>query len=158
MNFRLCTGLAALVCISLASCYPYDESQGRKKTNKTTQKAKTPEEIAKEKEAEAKKKAEEEKKKAEELAKKNAENPTPGGDTPTTGGTTPPTDPTPPADKPKTDYPFASKVPGKEGFVFSPYNNKVVDARDEHGRVIPSGTLVADPTYPAAEKKYFRVP
>ncbi len=136
MNFRLCTGLAALVCISLASCYPYDESQGRKKTNKTTQKAKTP----------------------EELAKKNAENPTPGGDTPTTGGTTPPTDPTPPADKPKTDYPFASKVPGKEGFVFSPYNNKVVDARDEHGRVIPSGTLVADPTYPAAEKKYFRVP
>ena len=53
----------------------------------------------------------------------------------------------------KRDYAFANKVPGKEGFVFSPYNNKVVDVRD-----IPSGTLVQDPTYPAAEKKYFRVP
>ena len=52
-----------------------------------------------------------------------------------------------------TDYPFASKVPGKVGFVFSPYNKQVVDVRD-----IPSGTLVQDPTYPASEKKYFRVP
>ena len=51
------------------------------------------------------------------------------------------------------DYPFASKVPGKLGFVFSPYNKQVVDVRD-----IPSGTLVQDPTYPASEKKYFRVP
>lgn len=56
--------------------------------------------------------------------------------------------------QPKTsDYPFANPVPGKEGFVFSPYNNKLVDVRD-----IPSGTLVQDPTYPPAEKKYFRVP
>ncbi len=53
----------------------------------------------------------------------------------------------------KGDYSFATPVPGKEGFVFSPYNNKLVDVRD-----IPSGTLVQDPTYPAAEKKYFRVP
>jgi hypothetical protein len=65
---------------------------------------------------------------------------------------------TSPAQKPATtvkkpEYSYASKVPGKEGFVFSPYNNKVVDVRD-----IPSGTLVQDPTYPAAEKKYFRVP
>lgn len=51
------------------------------------------------------------------------------------------------------DYAFANPVPGKEGFVFSPYNNKLVDVRD-----IPSGTLVMDPTYPASEKKYFRVP
>lgn len=57
-----------------------------------------------------------------------------------------------PAEK-KGDYSFANPVPGKEGFVFSPYNNKLVDVRD-----IPSGTLVQDPTYPAAEKKYFRVP
>jgi hypothetical protein len=35
----------------------------------------------------------------------------------------------------------------------SAYNNKLVDVRD-----IPSGTLVQDPTYPASEKKYFRVP
>ena len=37
--------------------------------------------------------------------------------------------------KKSSDYKFANKVPGKEGFVFSPYNNKVVDVRD-----IPSGT------------------
>lgn len=50
-------------------------------------------------------------------------------------------------------WPAASMVPGKAGFVFSPHNNKVVDVRD-----IPSGTLVQDPTYPAADGKYFRVP
>jgi hypothetical protein len=49
--------------------------------------------------------------------------------------------------------PVATAAPGKSGFVFSPYNNNVVDVRD-----IPSGTLVADPHYPASEKKYFRVP
>jgi len=61
----------------------------------------------------------------------------------------------PPTSEPtrRSDYPFATPVPGKEGFVFSPYNNKVVDVRD-----IPSGTLVQDPTYPPADKKYFRVP
>jgi hypothetical protein len=59
----------------------------------------------------------------------------------------------PKEDTKKGDYAFATPVPGKEGFVFSPYNNKLVDVRD-----IPSGTLVQDPTYPAAEKKYFRVP
>jgi hypothetical protein len=53
----------------------------------------------------------------------------------------------------RKDWPFASPVPGKTGFVFSPYNNKVIDVRD-----IPSGMLVQDPTYPASEKKYFRVP
>jgi hypothetical protein len=74
---------------------------------------------------------------------------TPGGTAPTTPGGIAPT---PPAEQ-KRDFAFANKVPGKEGFVFSPYNNKVVDVRD-----IPSGTLVQDPTYPAAEKKYFRVP
>ena len=51
-----------------------------------------------------------------------------------------------------TDYPFASKVPGKIGFVFSPYGKQVVDVRD-----IPSGTLVEDPHFPG-QKKYFRVP
>lgn len=59
----------------------------------------------------------------------------------------------PKEDGKKSDYAFANAVPGKEGFVFSPYNNKLVDVRD-----IPSGTLVQDPTYPASEKKYFRVP
>jgi hypothetical protein len=44
-------------------------------------------------------------------------------------------------------------VPGKPGFVFSPFNNKLIDVQG-----IPSGRLVADPQYPASEKKYFRVP
>jgi len=47
----------------------------------------------------------------------------------------------------------ARPVPGKPGFVFSPFNNKIIDVKG-----IPSGTLVQDPTYPASEKKYFRVP
>lgn len=49
--------------------------------------------------------------------------------------------------------PTASQVPGKAGFVFSPFNNKIVDVQG-----VPPGTLVMDPTYPSAEKKMFRVP
>ncbi|BCX49557.1 hypothetical protein HAHE_34650 [Haloferula helveola] len=63
------------------------------------------------------------------------------------------TDPEPPKPAPKPNNQVARPVPGKPGFVFSPYNNKIIDVKG-----IPSGTLVADPTYPAAEKKYFRVP
>lgn len=59
----------------------------------------------------------------------------------------------PPVIKSSTDYPFGTPVPGKEGFVFSPYNNKLLDVRG-----IASGTLVQDTTYPPTEKKYFRVP
>lgn len=60
--------------------------------------------------------------------------------------------------KPKTttppkNHPVAAAVPGKPGFVFSPFNHKVVDVRG-----IASGTLVADPQYPPADKKHFRVP
>jgi hypothetical protein len=50
-------------------------------------------------------------------------------------------------------YPQAAMVPGMEGMVFSPHNNRVVDVRG-----IPSGTLVMDPTYPPAERRFFRVP
>jgi hypothetical protein len=50
-------------------------------------------------------------------------------------------------------HPTASQVPGKAGFVFSPFNNKVIDVAG-----LPSGTLVADPTYPLEENKRFRVP
>jgi hypothetical protein len=49
--------------------------------------------------------------------------------------------------------PVAKVVPGKPGFVFSPFNKKIIDVKG-----IPSGTLVQDPTFPASEKKYFRVP
>lgn len=159
MNFRILTGFPVLVCLSLASCYPYNEHQG-KKTTKPAEKVKTPEEIAKEKEAEAKKKAEEELKKKQAEQGLTAPAPEAGG-TGVAGGTTG-TAPTggskPPEPPKKTDYPFAQKVPGKEGFVFSPYNNKVIDAHDERGNPIPSGTLVADPTFPESEKKFFRVP
>lgn len=53
----------------------------------------------------------------------------------------------------KVERPVAKAVPGQPGVVFSPYNNKIIDVRG-----IPAGGLVADPTYPASEKKYFRVP
>lgn len=47
----------------------------------------------------------------------------------------------------------ARPLPGKPGYVFSPYNNQVIDVKG-----VPPGTLVADPMYPPEEKKYFRVP
>ncbi len=47
----------------------------------------------------------------------------------------------------------ARPVPGKPGFVFSPFNNKIIDVGG-----IPPGTLVADPMYLAEEKMYFRAP
>lgn len=145
MKFRLSTGFAAALCVLLASCYPYEENPQRNKANKAPQKT-TAEEAKLKQEQELKKTQEEALKKTQETA---------GG--PVTEGpreTTTPTGNTPPPVEPKrTDYAFANKVPGKDGFVFSPYNNKVVDVRD-----IPSGTLVQDPTYPAAEKKFFRVP
>ncbi|MFC7335922.1 hypothetical protein ACFQY0_01930 [Haloferula chungangensis] len=62
-------------------------------------------------------------------------------------------DPKPSTPEPKAAVPVARRVPGREGFVFSPYNNKMIDVKD-----FASGTMVADPTYPPAEKKYFRVP
>jgi hypothetical protein len=58
--------------------------------------------------------------------------------------------PQPPATGP---IPVARAVPGKPGYVFSPFNNRLIDVSG-----IPSGRLVADPQYPAREKKHFRVP
>jgi hypothetical protein len=49
--------------------------------------------------------------------------------------------------------PVAMPVPGKPGFVFSPYNNNIVDVEG-----LKSGLLVADPFFPSDEKKHFRVP
>ena len=49
--------------------------------------------------------------------------------------------------------PVAEPVPGQPGKVISPYNGKHIDVTG-----IPPGSLVADPTYPAEEKKHFRVP
>lgn len=67
------------------------------------------------------------------------------------GAATTPGDTTMPPDKPQ--YEYATPVPGRPGFVLSPYNGKMIDVKG-----IPSGTLVADPAYPKSEKKYFLVP
>ena len=48
----------------------------------------------------------------------------------------------PPRDGPK-NYPFATPVPNRPGFVFNPFNQKKVDVRG-----LPSGTLVSDPRDP----------
>lgn len=145
MKHHFSTVIAALGCMILASCYPYNENQGRKKKDKAPQKTVTSAEQQKTQEQRDQLKTQEDLKKKEEVTQ---------GDTPTTSGNTETkTDlPKPPAEE-KRDYAFANKVPGKEGFVFSPYNNKIVDVRD-----IPSGTLVQDPTYTGAGKGYFRVP
>jgi cell wall-associated NlpC family hydrolase len=151
MNFRFSTTIAAFGCVLLASCYPYDEGQNKKQAQKTPQKTPTAAEQQKIKEQR------ESLKEKEDLAKKEAVR-EPG--TATTTNTTAPANPTtpgetakPPTEEKRADYAVANPVPGKPGYVFSPYNNKLVDVRD-----IPSGTLVQDPTYTGAGKGYFRVP
>lgn len=147
MNFRFLTGLTALGCVLLASCTPYNEHPNKKPTQKAAQKSATTAEQQKIQEQRDLMKQKEELTKKEALA-------TAAPETPATTETTPTTEtPKPPVEEKRTDYKFANKVPGKDGFVFSPYNNKVVDVRD-----IPSGTLVQDPTYTGAGKGYFRVP
>ena len=144
MHFRFSTAFAAFGCVLLASCYPYDENKNKKPAPpKQTQKTMTPAEQQKVKEQR------ENIKEKEELANKEAPKDT-AIETPTKpdGGTV-----TPPTVEKRADYPVASKVPGKEGYVFSPFNNKLIDVKD-----MPSGTLVSDPTYPESAKKFFRVP
>ncbi len=149
MTSRLLTASVLIGGSLLVSCVPYPEGprDGRRSGGiEPPAKVLTPQEQeAKKKEEELKKKAEEEKKKQEELLGKTPDKPggTPGGEG----------QPKPDPKTPKKEWPYANPVPGKEGFVFSPYNNKMVDVRD-----IPSGTLVQDPTYPPADQKRFRVP
>ena len=50
-------------------------------------------------------------------------------------------------------YPVAVAVDGRPGFVTSPFTGKIIEVNG-----VPSGTLIADPSCPAGEKKYFRVP
>ena len=144
MKFKFLFSLPLIGCLAFASCYQIpDKTRGTKPpaqvetvTSQDQQKIQDQRDRMKEKEEKAQAEA------TTNLPKETAEATT------TTTNTTP--------DKPvekRGDYTFANPVPGKEGFVFSPYNNKLVDVRD-----IPSGTLVQDPTYPASEKKYFRVP
>ncbi len=154
MNFRVSYLFISLGCVFLASCYPYDESQGKKPTKKKAQQSvTTPEQQKVQEQRDA-------------LKQKEAEKPLEASATTTSTTTsTPPINaaapgisgqpaPTPPTVVEKRpEYKFAQNVPGKDGFVLSPYNGKVVDVRD-----IPSGTLVQDPTYTGDGKGYFRVP
>lgn len=147
MNSRISIGFTALGCILLASCYPYDESARR-----TGRNSHPPEKSVSSAEQQKLKEQRELAKKQDELKKKEAEITSQAQTTPPTNPNPSPEAPKPPAPE-KKDFAYAQKVPGKEGFVFSPFNNKVIDVRD-----IPSGTLVQDPTYPASEMKRFRVP
>lgn len=152
MTNRFLTIAAVASCIISASCYPYNEHTYRQqqlKKQQELQKQKAEKEKVAKKQEVVKKKAP-----AQTEYRKKTTTPT---ETVKKTTPTPPNNvenetpkPTPPK---RPTYDYATKVPGKPGHVFSPYNNKVIDVRD-----IPSGTVVRDPTYPAAEKKFFRVP
>jgi hypothetical protein len=139
---------ATFSCVLLAACVPYDENKDKKKPTQTPpqQSVTSP--------AQQKIQAQRDALKEKENATKPQET-KPNTTEPTASGTTtsPSSPTTTPAPEKRPEYKFANKVPGKDGFVFSPYNNKVVDVRD-----IPSGTLVQDPTYTGEGKGYFRVP
>ncbi|MFY7817511.1 MAG: hypothetical protein ACOVRB_04015 [Akkermansiaceae bacterium] len=146
--------VALLSAVIVSSCVPYDE-YGRRIEPKRKPDPRTNVIDPKQQEIESKREElrlkEEERKKQLEQTKGETTpppGPTTGDFNPDNGITDPPKPPTPPK-----NHPVAAAVPGKPGFVFSPFNNKVVDVRG-----IASGTLVADPQYPAAEKKHFRVP
>lgn len=157
MNRTFSHALGALLCgVIISSCVPYDEYgrriQPKKKPDRST--------VTDPKQQEIDAKREEMRKKEEQRRKELGLPPEDGtssgtgptsstGDfNPNNGTVDPPKQTTPPK-----NHPVAAAVPGKPGFVFSPFNNKVVDVRG-----ISSGTLVADPQYPAADKKHFRVP
>ncbi|MCW1884678.1 hypothetical protein OKA04_08050 [Luteolibacter flavescens] len=54
---------------------------------------------------------------------------------------------------PEKKIPVAEPLADQPGYVKSPFSGQIIDVRG-----IPTGTLVADPTFPLAEKKHFRVP
>jgi hypothetical protein len=142
MKSKLILSLPLAGCLALASCYPIPDKKTGTNPPKKDQTVTSQEQQKIQEQRDRMKEAEEKK---EEVTTTDVPKETPEGTTTTT--------PDKPTSTKPGDYAFANPVPGKEGFVFSPYNQKLVDVRD-----IPSGTLVQDPTYPAAEKKYFRVP
>jgi hypothetical protein len=148
MKLRLILPASAALFMAV-SCTPYVEEPPQAPVDPAVNKQQTEEEKQKIAEQREKKKA------ADELAnkEKQTEGQTPGPEGTPAGNPDP--DKTPPK-KPEADKAeirVAKPVPGKPGFVFSPFNNKIIDVKG-----IPSGRLVADPTYPASEKKHFRVP
>jgi hypothetical protein len=142
MKSHLFLTLPLISCFAFVSCFPVPKEGPNKKPKEEANTTLTSDEQQKIEE-------QREKMRLEELAKEaelKKPEPLPTNQTQNTI-----TDP--PVVKGKADYPFGTPVPGKEGFVFSPYNNKLLDVRG-----IASGTLVQDTTYPPSEKKYFRVP
>lgn len=143
MKTKFLLSLPLVGCFAFVSCYPIPDSQ-HKPTRPNANTTVTSQDQQKIQEQRERMKQSEEQKLHEETAANEMKKPDAVPTTPTNNTK---------SDTKKGEYSFATAVPGKVGFVFSPYNNKLVDVRD-----IPSGTLVQDPTYPAAEKKYFRVP
>lgn len=146
MNLHLPSVFAAIGCVLIASCSPYNENKDKKPTQKPSADTAATAEQQK-----AKKQQDALKEKQTGTTSETSTTPD-SGNTEVTAQTSPP--PTnPPVEEKRPEWKFANKVPGKDGYVFSPYNNKVVDVKG-----IPSGTLVQDPTYTGAGKGYFRVP
>ena len=150
---RLLTGLVVVASVLFVACAPYPEHRPHKAKPgaKPNPAAVAPAEQAqRDAEQAALKKTEEANQNQVDPA---AQAPALPGETPAA----PPSNVTKPEPK-RVDYPTAKRVPGREGIVLSPYNNKEVSVRNEDGTLIPSGKLVNDPTYQPSEKKYFRVP
>lgn len=150
MKLRLIFPAAVSIAFAASSCTPYVEPAPDAPAD-PAQRTLTAEEQQKIKERREQLKREEEDAAREGgseggVAEKPKEKKPEGGNT--TSDTPKPSNESKPA-----SIPVARPVPGKPGMVFSPFNNKPVDVSG-----IPSGKLVADPHYPASEKKHFRVP
>ncbi len=144
------TGLAAAGCLLAVSCQPWDETRNKPTPPPGTEKAKEKTEAVKKKTEATTEELKPKKKEKVETSDVGAGE-TDGPDEIKKKEVVSEESPKP-AEK-KRDYPVASKVPGQDGFVLSPYNNRKIDVRG-----MESGKLVSDPLYPASEKKYFRVP
>ena len=150
---RLFLGLVAIASVLLVSCSPYPEHTSRT-TRAGTKPTKT--RVAQVEQAKQQAQQEEDRRAEEEKQMQTqVEQATP--EPPKGHPASPPEPPKLPEPK-RFDYPTAKKVPGQEGVVLSPYNNKPVSIRNEDGTLIPSRTLVSDPTYQPSEKKRFFVP
>ena len=151
MNLRLILPAAATVLLAV-SCTPYVEPPPEPQEDPAQRKQLTPEEQEKINQQR------EEKRKRDEEAKKEDGTTSPDGETakveptaPDGGGEKPGSGEKPATEK--KEIPVARPIPGKPGFVFSPFNNKPIDVKG-----FPPGSLVADPHYATSEKKHFRVP
>lgn len=140
MKFKLLLSLPLVGCIALVSCYPIPDKPRGPRGAQAEVTVTSDDQQKIQEQRDRMKETEEKEKEMADLPKE-----TPRNETVTDK----------PATQKKGEYVFANPVPGKEGFVFSPFNNKLINVQG-----IPSGTLVEDPTYPEPERatKRFRVP